>query len=305
MPLVLEVLSGPSAGKKIEVPPGQTVRVGRVDPAQARIGHDTLMSNVHFAVSFDGHSARLEDLKSRFGTKVNGKLVGEGLLQDGDRVLAGQTTFVVRLAPEGAATKIPSASGSAAAPTAAPGPSVPGRALTAGSEQGRLLELLREGVERLFALLDAAREPLVLARLFEAKPEFQSLYEGTKGDALAAFAPYLVALPPGSLLLETLVRDGWGKSWGVYLRSGLPFKELRQHFRRFLLVKTEAGEELYFRFYDPRVLRVFLPTCSPQEAAQFFGPVTEFLLESGDPGTLLTFKLKNGRAEQQMVSLRA
>jgi hypothetical protein len=35
--------------------------------------------------------------------------------------------------------------------------------------------------------------------------------------------------------------------------------------RRFLRVKDEDG--LVFRFYDPRVMRVYLPTCAAGELA--------------------------------------
>jgi hypothetical protein len=141
----------------------------------------------------------------------------------------------------------------------------------------------------LFAVLDAARDPLVLARLLGCGERYQSLYEGPRADRLADVAPYLVALPVGTPFLETLVRDGWGKSWGIYLACERPFEELRHHLRRFLTVETEASKKLLFRFYDPRVLRVFLPVCTPGEREEFFGPVTEFLMEGIDEPPLLIF----------------
>jgi hypothetical protein len=52
---------------------------------------------------------------------------------------------------------------------------------------------------------------------------------------------------------------------------------VRKHLRGFLLVKAEGGAELYFRFYDPRV---FVPTCTPEEAHTFFGPIRAFLVEA-------------------------
>src|SRR5262249_54263324 len=120
-----------------------------------------------------------------------------------------------------------------------------------------LLRSLRATTLPLFAVLDAARNPMVLALLFQAKDRWQSLYEGVEGDRLAAAAPYLVQLPKPSPLLETLARD----AWGIYLTCDQPFEAVRKHLRRFLLVTDEEGEELYFRYYDPRVLRVYLPTC--------------------------------------------
>jgi len=157
--------------------------------------------------------------------------------------------------------------------------------------EDRLLEILGGRAQPLFALLDAARDYRVHALLAESGHEFQSLYEGAQGKELAEVAPYLVRLPAQSRLLEQLVRDGWGQSWGVYLTSEGSFKGIRKQFRHFLMVKTEDGKELYFRFYDPRVLRVFLPTCGSSEAAEFFGPIRRFWCEHQTPRVLLEFTL--------------
>jgi hypothetical protein len=146
----------------------------------------------------------------------------------------------------------------------------------------------------LFALLDAARSPRVLELLRGSGEEHQSLYEGPKGEELADWAPYAVRLPAPSRLLETLVREGWGESWGIYFTSRKTLAEVRKHFRHFLMVKLAEGRDAYFRFYDPRVLRVYLPSCNTAEAAQFFGPVRDYLMEAKESDTLLQF-MNTGR----------
>lgn len=75
----------------------------------------------------------------------------------------------------------------------------------------------------------------------------------------------------------------------MFFFSDAKLKDLRKHFRKFLEVKRESGAKLVFRYYDPRVLRVYLPTCTPEERALVFGPVAEFLVEGHDPATLLRF----------------
>jgi hypothetical protein len=155
--------------------------------------------------------------------------------------------------------------------------------------QPRLQDLLRKDFQPLYALLDASREPSVLKVILESKEEHQSLYEGPQGAQLAHFAPYLIRIPPKSALLDTLVNQAWSKSWGVFLTSDKPLKDLRTHFRHFLTVKLPDGEQVYFRYYDPRVLRLFLPTCLPEETTQFFGPVKQFLVEAEDPNLALHF----------------
>jgi hypothetical protein len=143
----------------------------------------------------------------------------------------------------------------------------------------------------LYALLDAAREPSVV-RLLERVPETsESLYEGEKARELAPYAPYLVEIPGDSPLLAELARGSFEKSYCVYLTSTKPFDEVRRHLRHFLMVMTEDGKEVYFRFYDPRVLRVFLPTCTPEEVRQFFGPIQSFWVEAREPETMSRFAL--------------
>lgn len=100
MRLILEIVSGPHAGKKIQLEAGQVVRVGRTGKADFAT-QDSYMSGEHFAVECDGKTGRVRDLNSRNGTLLNEERVAEGTLHDGDRVFAGQTNFIVKI--EGAA----------------------------------------------------------------------------------------------------------------------------------------------------------------------------------------------------------
>jgi hypothetical protein len=299
MHAVLEIVSGPSAGARVELEAGRPVRVGRVSPADLVVSQDPLISNLHFTLVWDGEVCRLKDQQSRFGTKLNGVGVTEAEVRDGDRIVAGQTTFAVRLtavSPQPAAPPLaPAAPGAEPAASAVPPPG-PGSA-------DRLLEVLQTEAQPVFALLDAARDPSILNLLRPAGEVFRSLYEGADGELLAEFAPHLVALPARSKLLETLAQAGWGKSWGVYVSTDQSFEEVRRHFRRFLLVRNERGEELYFRYYDPRVLRVYLPTLLPAEAQQFFGPVRHFWVEAEKPTTLLRFSAGERGSVRDEVSL--
>jgi hypothetical protein len=156
----------------------------------------------------------------------------------------------------------------------------------------RVLTFVREPREPLFAVYDAARSPQVLELLKTAQEKQQSLLEGAKGEALGPWAPYLVALPPGSALLETLVQEGWGKAWGIYFTCPLPFEEVRKHLRHFLTVRDEENVDCFFRFYDPRVLRAFLPVCTREELRTFFGPIRRFKMEGRPRQVLLDFSLR-------------
>jgi hypothetical protein len=149
------------------------------------------------------------------------------------------------------------------------------------------LALLLRRDEPLYAVLDAARDPAVLRLLRDSGEEAQSLYSGRRSEQLAEVAPYLARVPVGSRLFDGLINEGWGRSFGVLVACDAPFAELRRHLRRFLVVQTEERQALYFRFYDPRVLRPFLEAAADEERRAFFGPVSAILLEGRRDGTLL------------------
>jgi hypothetical protein len=49
------------------------------------------------------------------------------------------------------------------------------------------------------------------------------------------------------------------------------------------MIHAEGWENrMYFRFYDPRVLQAFLPTCTAEQLNGFFGPISRFFFQS-DP----------------------
>jgi hypothetical protein len=166
-----------------------------------------------------------------------------------------------------------------------------------------VVPFLRRQPGTLYALFDAARDSRVLRLLRASSEPYRSLYEGPQGEELADYAPYLVELPRSSNLLEPLVQQGWGQSWGMFLTSRSSFPEVRKHFRRFLLVQFEDGREAYFRFYDPRVLRRYLPTCTPEEIAKFFGPIEAFVLEDEKPAAVQKLTAEWRGLKKEVVSL--
>jgi len=138
-----------------------------------------------------------------------------------------------------------------------------------------------------FALLDAARDPRIYALMRRCRLDHRCLYQGALPLELAAAAPYLVNLTPRSPFTRELLEPGWGQSWGIFLRSPVILQDLVRHFRKFLLVEDDRGRSLFFRFYDPRVLRAYLPTCTPGELRTFFGPVDGYCLEGEEEDTML------------------
>lgn len=142
---------------------------------------------------------------------------------------------------------------------------------------------------QVYAVLDGASIPNLLALLAEHEVEHVCLYRGELDPELAQTAPYLVQLPAESSFTRLLLLRGWGQHWGILVLAKEPLRTLRMHFRKFLMVSAPDGKPLYFRYYDPRVLRVYLPTCHEEELGIVFGPVSAYVLEGETPDVLLRF----------------
>ena len=153
----------------------------------------------------------------------------------------------------------------------------------------------------LHALLDAARMGAAMHTAKEMTQAFSCLYKGQSAEQLVDVAPFLFRVSDQKPLASWLLEQGWGQSWGVYLESAATPAEVYRHFRRFLLVRTEGGQELYFRFYDPRALRQFLPTCTTDQLTAFFGPVRYFLLEDENPAFALRYWHQAGTLRQERI----
>jgi len=167
--------------------------------------------------------------------------------------------------------------------------------MTEGVTAEKLFEgLLTEEGEELCAMLDGASVPGLLERLDgDRSLEVECLFRGELEPDMAEVAPYLVRLDLESEFAEWVVGSGWGQHWGTFVTSRRGFRALRNHLRALTLVYRRDGTPLYFRYYDPRVLRVFLPTCLPAQLKQMFGPVDAFLAES-EAGDAVSIYRLNG-----------
>jgi len=141
------------------------------------------------------------------------------------------------------------------------------------------------------AVVDAARDPRIISLLDATGLERCCLFAGVLSPSLRAAAPHLVHLAPGVRFTRDFLRLGWGRSWGVLTIAppDVTLQWLRKHLRTLLRVQDEAGRTLMFRFYDPRVLRAYLPTCTSTEVQAVFGPVHRFICEADDNGGLQAF----------------
>ncbi|HEX4949178.1 MAG TPA: DUF4123 domain-containing protein [Blastocatellia bacterium] len=156
-----------------------------------------------------------------------------------------------------------------------------------------------------YAVLDGASMPNLLGVLETHEPEHECLYRGELEPDMAEVVPYLIYLDNNTDFPWWLAAKGWGKHWGIILQSEVNLRALRRHLRQFLIVYDPMGKPMYFRWYDPRVLSVFLPTCTPEELTTFFGPISCFFLESADGAQAFRFRLSAGELQTETLSLAA
>lgn len=119
-----------------------------------------------------------------------------------------------------------------------------------------------------------------------------------EGDIIGQYemGPEIYA-PRGSL--ERVInglRINWGRH-SVAIAYGFVSQDvLKNHFQGLFYSTDKDGDEVYFRFYDPRVMREYLLSCHIQLAKYFFGPLRVFACEDEDPQFTLLLSLKDNNS---------
>jgi hypothetical protein len=263
--LVVEVRHAVDAkivGTRAVIEPGHELAIGRIAPADVAIA-DEQLSGRHFRIRWNGSTAFLEDLASISGTFLQGERLGPKrvIVEHGAWIRAGRADFMVY---------------------------EEARTLKRRPELLELSPLAQRAHQAvscephpLFGVIDCARDARLLPLMREAVDPHRCLLEGPAGRASADNAPHLVQFRDDSDLLRVLLGIGWGRRLGIFASSPKPFEEVRRHFRRLLLVTDEeTNEQLYFRFYDPAVLRTYLAAATRAHRSLMFGPISAYFVEA-------------------------
>jgi hypothetical protein len=147
---------------------------------------------------------------------------------------------------------------------------------------------------RVFSLQDSAADVRLHPNMMLSLMDHACLYEGRLPQVLEQAAPHIVRLAATAPYTRWFLETGWGRHWCILFQAHANLPVLRAHFQRLLLVKDEAGRRFTFRYYDPRILRTYLPTCTPDELRKFFGPVERFFCESDNGKELLAYERVEG-----------
>lgn len=283
----IEIVDGPQAGSRYDLGDGESLTIGRTARSKVILQQDNYVSSLHFQIDIDGERCLLRDANSSNGTWVNGQRVTEVELKDGDRILAGQTTFMVRMESAGESLR-PKATLLMARPDISMMAAQPEPAPLSETHGALVRHLNRTHAAPLYALIDVAADAALSLLLARAGAQHQPLCNGQEAPS----APSLVSLPPDTPLLADLARQAWGQGRLVFFTCSYPFDAIRKHLKTLFLARTEDGRAIRFRLQDPRLLQAFLSGCSNDEITCVFGPIQTFLAEDmRDPGKLLEFAM--------------
>jgi hypothetical protein len=141
----------------------------------------------------------------------------------------------------------------------------------------------------LYAVVDTAQDDklhdLVFAALFP-----NCLFLTDTFSPVGRAAPYLVPVEHAERLMREWRARGRGRNWGLFVRAEIPIPRLLQRLRTLNLATLPDGRTVLFRWWDPRVLRVFLPTCAGAELAPWFDGVEEWLCEEEGGEALRSYR---------------
>ena len=152
-----------------------------------------------------------------------------------------------------------------------------------------------------YAFLGGARDKQIEKIIRLGSLKNACLIDGKLSYEMAITAPYMVRLEKDHPQTIEILKKGWGNSWGIFAITYPPATliNIRHNCKKIAMVQLPDDKRAYFRYYDPRVMRPYLPTCTIEEANKVFGHISEYIMEGEDPGTIHRFK----RSEEGVVDV--
>lgn len=146
-----------------------------------------------------------------------------------------------------------------------------------------------------YAVADGALLPGLLAKLEEHEPKNTCLFRGELPFDLAEAAPYLVKLEKDNKFSDWLLNESVEEPCCIYAQTNVidDFIQLRKHFRSFLRIKSPEGKNLLFRYYDPRVMKTYLPTCTREDNEIIFNGIESYLIFNDEDKKFETYMEPN------------
>ena len=164
---------------------------------------------------------------------------------------------------------------------------------------------LKNEESKVFAIIDGAAVNNLLDKIFlNSEIKYECLNLGELTPDIAQVSPYLIEFNIHSKFADWIY-SGWGKGWSIFLISNEcgDIKQMRRELRSLTLSYGPHNQPLYFRWYDPRVLRVVLPVLVERQLKEIFNSVHKFVLEDVEYESGKIFSLDRGRLSTQTMHL--
>lgn len=116
-------------------------------------------------------------------------------------------------------------------------------------------------------------------------------------------APNIVRLDAASVFKDAWLQEGWSQRWGILCYAPELPSEVSWRFRNFLQAMLPVRRVALFRFYDPRIWRVYLPTCNADALTQWFRTIEEFIAETADGKGMIRYRCRDGSLETNIQQL--
>lgn len=153
-----------------------------------------------------------------------------------------------------------------------------------------------------YALMDYALQSTIRPTIQASGCASKCLYTQSWQTGLADVAPHLVELDPKAKFSAELLTWDWYANWGYFVQSAASLDECAQAFTAVTTAQLPNDVEAFFRFQDPRVLRVFFETASTEDLVAVFGKATRLIVPMADDGVssegAIVYTLKNGALKQ-------
>jgi len=142
-----------------------------------------------------------------------------------------------------------------------------------------------------YAFLGGSRDKQIEKIIRLGSLKNHCLIDGKLSYEMAVAAPYMVRLEKDHPQTIEILKKGWGNSWGIFAITHPPATliNIRQNCKKMAMVQLPNDKRAYFRYYDPRVMRTYLPSCTRSEADKVFGHISEYVMEGEEPGTIHRF----------------
>lgn len=133
---------------------------------------------------------------------------------------------------------------------------------------------------RTYAIVDASRQPMVIPAALDAfASSVRCLFSGSALREFGDNAAWVVEIDSTEGTLRWLLEQGFNKRWAIFANSLLEIEPFVRHLKKFTVAEGDGGRTFFFRFYDPHVLRQYLPAFDERQVRLFFREIEDVFFE--------------------------